>query len=166
LPSLLAAIDACVTSPCSQSGDAPTNCTDKPTPAGADASGRECSCPSGYFYIESVGCKSECFLWQNPLLSWLTQGSKDTQLHACDTQNQCPGTSWQSEQSTGPNVCVAQLEADCCERPELHFETIVHCKTRLQGSWCCACTEQLQHSCNCGRSLTTHPAKAFIAAHM
>jgi hypothetical protein len=56
---LLAAIDACVTSACSQSGEAATTCSDKPAPAGADASGRDCTCPAGYAYTEAAGCKSE-----------------------------------------------------------------------------------------------------------
>lgn len=60
-------IDACNQTPCKSSTAGNVTCTDELAPALGDASGRTCSCGTGYVYAENTGCTGESAL--QPLLS-------------------------------------------------------------------------------------------------
>jgi hypothetical protein len=60
-------IDACNQTPCKSNTAGDVTCTDELAPALGDASGRTCSCGTGYVYAENTGCTGESAL--QPLLS-------------------------------------------------------------------------------------------------
>jgi hypothetical protein len=62
--SLHADTDACIIAPCISNTAGNVTCVDQPPPALGIASGRICTCDTGYVYLEGKGCAGETALQQ------------------------------------------------------------------------------------------------------